>query len=287
MRACLPGWIVASVVLGVPTTAWSEEAPPYPPCDRTPTEAEVSAAKGAFQAGNASFNEADYERAITYWEDAYRRDCTAHPLLLNLARAYELDEQREKAVVALETYVERNPGSSDEAQIKRRIAKLREQIDANVEATDAPPPPAEEPPVAPPPPPPEPDVSEAPGRPVWPLVVAGVGGAIGITGVVVYAVASSDVSSFEDLCPNRDCTGQPNPDELVDDANAARGRQLVGGVLAIGGFAVGAAGLAYYFLAPPGRGSGAVDGDTRKAATPQLSPWMGPGGAGLQWSGRF
>ena len=40
----------------------------------------------------------DYATAITYWRDAYRRDCTAHALLLNLARAFELKGDRAEAV---------------------------------------------------------------------------------------------------------------------------------------------------------------------------------------------
>ena len=77
----------------------------YAQCAHEPTETDLTAAKGAFQAGNASFDEADYPRAIVYWEDAYRRDCTAHALLLNLARAYELNGNKPQAVVALQTYI--------------------------------------------------------------------------------------------------------------------------------------------------------------------------------------
>lgn len=120
------------------SNAWAaEDTPaPYPPCDRQATESETAAAQGAFQAGQGSFNEADYQRAITYWDDAYRRDCNAHALLLNLARAYELNGQKKHAVLALQTYNERNPGSSQRAQNEKRIGKLQEAIAA--EAAGAP-----------------------------------------------------------------------------------------------------------------------------------------------------
>ena len=101
-----------------------DEPKPYPECAKAPSEVETAAAKGAYQAGNASFDEADYPRAITYWEDAYRRDCTANLLLKNLARAYELYGQKRQAVVALETYLVREPSSSDKDQIQRRIEVL-------------------------------------------------------------------------------------------------------------------------------------------------------------------
>src|SRR5688500_20314045 len=96
-------------------------------CTEEPQENNITAAKGAYQAGKASYKEADYERAITYWEDAYRRDCTAHALLLNLARAYELHGQKHQAVIALETYLIRKPDAPQRGQIERRIERSEER----------------------------------------------------------------------------------------------------------------------------------------------------------------
>src|SRR5690606_32626924 len=101
---------------------YARGAPDYPPCTREPSDTDVTAAKAAFQAGNVAFGEADYPRAILYWRDAYRRDCTAHALLLNLARAEELNGNKRAAVAALETYLARVPTSPERAQIERRIA---------------------------------------------------------------------------------------------------------------------------------------------------------------------
>src|ERR1700761_8957689 len=129
MRKQLCLWLVGSAAVFVPALAHAEDEPkPYPECMKTPTDAETAAAKGAYQAGNASFDEADYPRAITYWEDAYRRDCTANLLLKNLARAYELYGQKRQAVVALETFLVREPTSGDKDQIQRRIEVLKKQI---------------------------------------------------------------------------------------------------------------------------------------------------------------
>jgi tetratricopeptide (TPR) repeat protein len=285
MRTRFAGLSLALAVTALPSIGAAQSADAYPPCTRTPSDAEVAAAKGAFQAGNASFNEADYERAITYWEDAYRRDCTAHPLLLNLARVYELNGQREKAVAALETYGARNPGSADEGQIKRRIDKLNEQIAANAEPD---PPPEVSPPLEAPPPVPasEPAAGEpAPAgkRPLWPLIVAGAGGAIGITGAIIYFTASSQLSDFREEC-GVDHTACPDQ-RTADRANAARGRQTIGGVLAIGGLAVGAAGLVYYFVAPPSPST--ASRLPARPDAPRLSPWVGVGTAGMSLSGRF
>src|SRR5262245_50497185 len=102
MRRRLTAWLVLAALFPVPGQARAEEkTKEYPDCKRKPTEADGSAAKGAFQAGKVSFDEADYSRAIEYWEDAFRRDCTANGLLQNLARAYELNGQKRQAVIAL------------------------------------------------------------------------------------------------------------------------------------------------------------------------------------------
>jgi len=140
VRLC--SWFVAAGLSLYPALAMAEDAVrPYPSCDRTPTQGDIAAAKGAFDAGNGSFNEADYDRAIVYWEDAYRRDCTAHPLLLNLARAYELNGLKHHAVNSLQTFLTRVPNSSEENQIKRRIDKLQEQIQSEAALAPATPPP--------------------------------------------------------------------------------------------------------------------------------------------------
>src|SRR6478735_7303831 len=131
MRKHLSLWLIGGAVAAVPALAHAEDEPKaYPECVKTPTDAETAAAKGAYQAGNASFDEADYPRAITYWEDAYRRDCTANLLLKNLARAYELYGQKRQAVVALETFLVREPSTADKEQIQRRIEVLKKQIAA-------------------------------------------------------------------------------------------------------------------------------------------------------------
>src|SRR5882724_283737 len=130
------GWLVAGIISLSSTTAFAADTKtPFPPCTTVPTESDRKAAQGAFAAGQGSFNEADYATAITYWRDAYRRDCTAHALLLNLARAYELKPDRPEAVNALETYLLRKPDAPDADQIRRRIDNLKSQM-----AASAPPP---------------------------------------------------------------------------------------------------------------------------------------------------
>jgi tetratricopeptide (TPR) repeat protein len=255
---------------------------PYPACTRTPTDGDTAAAKGAFQAGNASFNEADYERAINYWEDAYRRDCTAHANLLNLARAYELNSQKLHAVNALETYLVRKPGSPDEDQIKRRIEKLREQPSADTAPVVAA--------TVEPPPPPAPvssaqtDVTSAPEtttskRSIVPLVVAGAGGVVAIVGGVLYANARADFNDAESKCPaHTNC-----PDDIAHEGNDANSRSKVGGWVMGAGGVVLVGGVVWYFVQKP---------STTTASAPHgvfahVTPSVGPSYGGLHVFGSF
>jgi hypothetical protein len=274
--------ITAGALFLFPAIAQAE-APvtPYPPCDRAPTKGDSAAAEGAFQAGNAAYGEADYDRAINYWEDAYRRDCTAHPMLLNLARAYEINGQKRHAVNALRTYVARNPNSSDEGQIKRRIEKLDEQIQAESPTAAAPPPgPAQPigapPPVAPiggPPPPVEPEPARG-KRPVAPLILVGVGGVATIIGGILIITATSDLSKLEEQCPGRICLGRP---DLTEDANSALSRQQTGAIVGGVGLAAVAGGLIWYFVQKP----------SSPAPSAAFVPAFGPGFGGANVVGRF
>lgn len=294
MRKHLCLWLVGSAVAFLPALAHAEDEPKaYPECTKAPTEAETAAAKGAYQAGNASFDEADYPRAITYWEDAYRRDCTANLLLKNLARAYELYGQKRQAVVALETFLVREPNSGDKEQIQRRIEVLKKQIAAEKTApvaTGSTSPatavsPAQPSPASPATQPPSDVAPTANGpRPIYPLFVAGAGAAALIVGLVLYIPAAHDVSNFEKLCPEMggsNMCNDANKQKTADDANSAQHKKVAGEVVTAVGAAALAGGLVWYFVQP------------RKAESvahlerPRLSPALSPGFAGVALSGAF
>ena len=286
VRARVTGGALALALALAPQFARAAEAPvtPYPTCDREPTDTDVATAKNAFQAGQASFNEADYARAVWYWEDAYRRDCTAHALLLNLARAYELDGQKQHAVQALRTFNERNPTSPQRDPNERRIEKLEQQMR---DASAAPPPP----------PPPLPGGQAGPGtanlqaaapgpaapsgkRSLTPLFVAGAGGIIAIVGGVLYVGAQSDVDSFRSQCQNDKCKSAA----ITNDANSARSKANMTGVITVGGLAIAAGGIIWYVASKPKPAAAAL-------ATPHLSarvsPALAPGFGGLALTGGF
>lgn len=280
LRSSIVGIVLAATPIVVVAQQGTKE---YPECTHQPSDNDISAAKGAFQAGQVSFNEADYERAITYWEDAYRRDCTAHAMLLNLARAYELNGNLRQAVVSLETFVARNPSSPQRDQITRRVEVMKEKIASQPESTATPggtatgtgaPPPTTTATGIPP------DQSTAGKKPILPLIVAGAGGAIAIIGGILYMGATSDYNEADDACPDHDVC----PDEITEQGNSAVRRQRVSAAVGIGGLAIAAGGLIWYFLAPAEGGTTAKAPPRRRTA---VAPALEPGYAGVSVSGSF
>ncbi len=288
---------LASAGLCAPTAARAQNTndvpKDYPACDTAPDETSMQAAQGAFQAGNASFNEADYPRAIFYWEDAYRRDCTAHAMLKNLARAYELNEQYRLAIHALKTYLARKPDSGEDEAIGRRIDNLEQKLaERDAAAVVVPPKPQTKPepkpqakpkPAAPPvddgftSDEPVTEEDEAEGRPVLPLIVAGIGGVVGVVGLVEWGVARQDELDAEEDC------GDAGRDMCNADAraagNAALDRQVIWGVVGGGGAAIAVGGLIWYFVQDD-------PSDTESDFT-RVTPNLGVGYAGLSFEGTF
>jgi hypothetical protein len=279
LRVCL--FLLGPAVAPTVAMAQSESDGPagYPPCSRQPGDPEVTAAKGAYQAGKASFDEAEYSRAIDYWEDAFRRDCTALLLLVNLSRAYELNEDPERGVVALETYLARNPGASDRDQLQRRLDALQLKAKSKQQSsvTPASPPPAV--PASPPPTQPVPPQQDSPpGRPLLPLYVAA-GGAVLSAGSTIYYFASAapDLSHYENIC-GTDHKSCPSASD-ASSANSARTAVTISNVLTGVGLATAVGGVAWYFLQP--------SAPATRAARLEVTPLVGRATQGLLLQGTF
>jgi tetratricopeptide (TPR) repeat protein len=294
-------WLVSAAML-VPAAALAESAVPapvasatapeqvaFPPCDHGPSSSDLSAAKGAFQAGWVSFDEGDYARAITYWEDAFRRDCTAMALLLNLARAYELAGMLDEAVGALQTYLERVPESPERDSIQRRIEVLTEKIAETkpsepVPVEPRPPEPARAPeapsptPVEPAPPPDQPTE-----RSIVPLVLSGVGAVALLGGGAVYLSARHAVDDYAEQCDAGSTRVCPD-DETRDAANGARTRVQIGSVVSLAGAAATVGGLVWYFMSPPTPTQVGTDAIRGRLA---LEPNVAPGFAGVVVLGAY
>lgn len=262
-------------------TAWAGDVHQYPPCSKVPTQSEVDGAQGAFQAGDVSFKEADYERAILYWEDAYRRDCTVPLLLHYLSRAYEGKGDLPQTVVALKTYLERDPNAPERPQIEKRIQVFEQRIEAErIRAEEAQRKANSPAPVVATAPVQSKDAGGLYVQPLIPLVVAGVGVGAGLIGSVVYFSARSDLKDAQSKCDNqaerKDC-----PASVVKAGESARSRVTWGGTVAITGLVLAAGGTGWYFF------NDSQDPKKRAPKTAVLQPIVGPDTVGLLWQGTF
>ncbi|MGK4005951.1 tetratricopeptide repeat protein [Sorangium sp. So ce1036] len=282
-------WLVglgAGVFLAAGLALAGDPAVEYPECHRTATPADLEGAKGAHKAATQFYERADYDRAIQYWKDAYQLDCSAHPVLINIANAYEKKGDRAQAIAALETYLARTPDAPDTQTIRDKIQNLRNTIRPEQPAPTASQ--SASAPVAPPPPPtasvaPSFTAEPPPPQPPYgyaPLTVTGAGVVTLLVGGILTSSGLSDVADAENGCPTRtNC-----PPDLAEQGNDGRARATVGGVL-IGLGAAGVAGgliwqLGFNHPRPPA-GSFASDHELR------VTPVAGPGTAGLGLSGCF
>jgi hypothetical protein len=296
MQRCYRVWLAASSLMLMSGAAWAAETHGYPECTTRPSDNDLTAAKGAFQAGTVSFNEADYGRAILYWEDAYRRDCTATLLLHHLGRAYEGAGNLEQAVIALRTYTERAPDSTERAQVLRRIEAFEQKIaDEKRQATQtteraqptltAVPVKAGQQEKAQAPAPPAAAAHASKPFPWAPVAVLAAGGVTALVGGLVYLNAHADEKDVEASCggDRHNCKtpdGTPNG-YLIQQGNDARTRAQIGTGVFYGGLAIAAAGTVWLIL------DSKKSPQTASLQPPALSPWVTMGSAGVAWQRTF
>jgi len=289
MQRCYRVWLAASSLMLMSGSVWAGETHGYPDCTVRPSDNDLTAAKGAFQAGTVSFNEADYARAILYWEDAYRRDCTATLLLQHLGRAYEGAGNLEQAVIALRTFTERAPDSTERAQVLRRIEAFEQKIADEKRQAMQPTQPAQPAPTAVPVKPSQQEKAPAPAPlapahaskpfPWAPVAVIAAGGVTALVGGLVFLSAHADENNVEKLCGGARNNCSTN---LAQQGNDDRTRAKIGTGVFYGGLALAAAGTVWLIL------------DSKKSPQtalhtqpPALSPWVAAGSAGMAWQGSF
>jgi hypothetical protein len=275
-----------AAILVVPVLARSSSTTTYPPpCDAAKvSKSDSDRAHTVFLSGKQYLDESNYDKAISYFNDAYSIDCSVHGILPIIATAFERRGDRAEAVRALEEYTRRAPNASDREVIDRRIRNLKDQI-----AREAPPPPSASPPPPPPPsasavleppsaapPEPPPPVAEQgtkSGSGVGPWVLIGVGGAAVVTGVIVYVVGDGAISSAQSACG-----GQRNlcPKSVANQGNGGRTTEDIGGVVGGVGLAAAAAGVVWKLV-----GSGGSSASTSAS----ISPVFAPGYVGLNLGG--
>jgi tetratricopeptide (TPR) repeat protein len=291
--------IVALGGVAIAVPVFAQPPPDYPPpCDSSKvSNADTDRAHTVFLSGKQFLEESNYDKAISYFKDAYSIDCSRHAMLPIIATAFERKGDKGEAVRALEEYVRRAPNAADHEVIERRIKNLKDQLarDQPTSTASAPVPSASSS-AAPPqpsasvsaeptasassaaPPAPAAPPSGAGGAGALPWVIVGVGGAATLAGIVLFAAGSGDISSALKDCPNRACMTQA----AVDRGNNGRGLENLGGVLIGGGLAVAAAGVVWHFLEKP-----AESASSAPAAGPRLTPVVARGYAGIELGSRF
>src|SRR5450755_1549756 len=99
--------VLAGVAIAVPALA--QQPSDYPPaCEPSKvTKGDVDRAHTVFLSGKQYLEEANYDKAISYFKDAYSIDCSVHAMLPIIATAYERKGDKGEAVHALEEYLKR------------------------------------------------------------------------------------------------------------------------------------------------------------------------------------
>jgi hypothetical protein len=292
--------VVLAVAVAAPAIA-QQSASSYPPaCDASKmSKSDVDRAHTVFLSGKQYLEESNYDKAISYFKDAYSIDCSIHAILPIIATAYERKGDRGEAIHALEEYQKRAPSAPDHEVMERRIRNLKDQqareqpapvasatASAPAVASSAPAPSAapssagsvapaasSAPPVPPP--------SEG-GHTAAPWIVVGAGGVAVIVGAIVWASGSGEVSTAERDCPGHTCA--PGDSTDVSKGNDGRTLETVGWVAMGVGAAAIAGGLIWHFVEPTSPVASAA-----AHIVPVLAPASGANGslAGLSVSGAF
>jgi tetratricopeptide (TPR) repeat protein len=251
-----------------------------------------------FLSGKQFLEESNYDKAISYFKDAYSIDCSVHAMLPIIATAYERKGDMDEAIRALGQYLVRAPGAPDREVIEHRVRNLRDRL-AHEQPPPSPAPTAvfttpPTPTAAPPTPAPLPVASPSASPPIAPVsspaeptqssgaspapwVVASLGAAAVIGGVVTLVIGAGDVSNAQAACgANRQCPDTAAGNAAVAKGNDGRSLETVGGVVGGVGLALAAGGLIWHFTQGPA---------TPAAAT--FTPIVAPGYAGVGIGGAF
>jgi hypothetical protein len=284
-----PFLVMSLVAIAIAVPALAEQPSDYPaPCDSVKvSKIDVERAHTVFLSGKGFLDEANYDKAISYFKDAYGIDCSVHGILPIIATAYERKGDKAGAIVALEEYIKRAPTASDREIIERRIKNLKDQLAQERSAAAASAPSATpsavpagtgsasaEPTAAP--------LASGSAMPpavgqgsssLAPWLVAGGGGAVLAAGIVLFAVGASDISSAEQQCPTH---GTCASKSAADQGNTGRTLETVGVIAGAVGIAGVAGGLVWHFIEP-----------VPQSPAARVTPAVSPSFAGLQVAGSF
>lgn len=162
-------------------------------------------AKELYQKATAHYGVGEYEQAAEAYQESYK--LKGDPALLyNAAQSYRLAGRLEKSLTLYRNYTRLYPNEPNIPEVRERIEKVEEQIEADKAAAAAPPPASSMPPPmpaqAPPPKNAAADLSstnnESDDKPLTsqPWFWGVVGGAVVVTAVVIVVAASSGGSDW-------------------------------------------------------------------------------------------
>src|SRR5580693_7245063 len=130
LRHSILSVVSIATIVAVPVLARSSSTTTYPPpCDASKvSKSDSDRAHTVFLSGKQYLDESNYDKAISYFNDAYSIDCSVHAILPIIATAYERKGDKTEAVRALEEYLRRVPNAGDREHVERRIKNLNDQL---------------------------------------------------------------------------------------------------------------------------------------------------------------
>lgn len=240
-------------------------------------------ARSHFAEGSRLYDAKDYDQAISHFEKSYALS-SAPALLLNIAQAYRLKGDCEKAALFYKRYLEKQPGSPRRAEIEARRSEMQACVDDKAqrptptpESPTPPPEPARPATTSPEPPPAATPIESKPSEVDPWRVVAWSGVGLAAVGLAVTAptliMALDRQSTLDGTC---DASGgcPASERERIDSYNTLRTVSVASGIVT--GIGAGAAILGFTLA----RGH-----SSSSSAHAAARLWVGPSELGV--SGAF
>jgi tetratricopeptide (TPR) repeat protein len=198
------------------------------------------AARIHYERGQAKYNLADFDSAIDEFKQSYELS-KAPRLLFNIAQAYRLKKDWERALYFYNTYLRNDPNAPNREDVETRIDEMKQKLDEESHTTSTPPP-VIAPPVTPPSPPPTVTTSRGPSARRLKIAggtTLGLGLAIGAVGGGMLGLASADANQISNLVK----TGGQWSNNVMSTYDEGMHSQTAGIALISVGAAVATAGL--------------------------------------------
>jgi hypothetical protein len=293
-----PLFALLGLAFAVPALAQSGLVKPGEPIPAACTAKDVTGdrnqrASDLYKTGKLAAENLEREKAILYYTDAYRADCTGHRVLLRIAEQWELIGNKAESLRYTEAYLDRaSPTDNERDTANVRRDRLKRELAAAPPASSSAAPPvtataapsatatvtttatatATTAPTAT-------DTTAPPhGHSVPPWIVTGIGGAALVTGGVLFIVGSGKISTADKSCDPTTRICQPGTD-AVSTGNSGRTLEGVGIATGAVGLAAIAGGLIWHFAentAP-----------SQPTTGTHVTPSVAPGYAGLSLGGTF